>query len=53
MLRSHRFYERLAFAAIVVAALRGVGQENSASTMARLNAWNKREMDRLERKVKH
>jgi len=53
MLRSHRFYERLAFAAIVVAALRGVGQENSASAMARFSAWNKREVERLERKVKH
>lgn len=52
MLRSRRFYERMAVGAIVLAALRGVGQENSASTMARLTAWNKREMERLERKVK-
>jgi len=52
MLRSPRFYERVAFAAIVLAALRGVGKENSASTMARVAAWNKREMERLERKVR-
>jgi len=51
MLRSRRFYERLAMAGIVLAALRGLGQENSASTMARLSAWNKREVQRLEHKV--
>ena len=51
MLRSRRLYERLAMAGIVLAALRGLGQENSASTMARLSAWNKREVERLEHKV--
>ena len=51
MLRSRRFYERVAVAAIVLEALRGIGQENRSSTMARLAAWNKREMQRLERKA--
>ena len=51
MLRSRRFYDRLAVAAIALAALRGIGQENQASTTARLAAWNKREMQRLERKA--
>ena len=52
MLRSRRFYERLALGFIVIGALRGLGQENRASTMARLSAWNKRELDRIERKAK-
>lgn len=52
MLRSRRFYERVAVAAIVLGALRKVGQENRASAMARLVAWNKREIQRLERKAK-
>jgi hypothetical protein len=51
MLRSRRFYERAAVAAVVLGSLRGIGQENRASTMARLAAWNKREMQRLERKA--
>ena len=51
MLRSPRFYERVALGAIVISALRGLGQENTASTMARLTAWNKREVQRLQRKV--
>ena len=40
MLRSRRFYERVAVGAIVVAALRGLGQENRAITFERLAAWN-------------
>ncbi len=51
VLRSRRFYERAAVAAIVLGALRGIGQENRASTMARLAAWNKREIQRLEHKA--
>ena len=51
MLHSRRFYAGLATAGVVLAALRGLGQENSASTMARLSAWNKREVQRLEHKV--
>jgi hypothetical protein len=30
-----------------------MGQENRASTMARLVAWNKREIERLEHKAEH
>ena len=51
VLRSRRFYEKVAVAAIVLGALRGIGQDNRASTMARLQAWNKREMQRMERKA--
>ena len=53
MLRSRRFYERVAVAVIAAGALRGIGQDNRASAMARLSAWNKREMQRLERKAEH
>ena len=51
MLRSRRFYERMAFTAVVLAALRGLGQENRAATLARLAAWNKRQVQFLERKA--
>jgi hypothetical protein len=49
MLRSRSFYERVAFAAIVPAALAKLGQENQARSFARLAAWNKRQIERLER----
>ena len=52
MLRSRRFYERVIVVAIGVAALGRIGQENQASTMARLSAWDKRQVQRLERKAK-
>jgi len=52
MLRSRRFYERVVVAVIALRALSQLGQENRASTMARLGAWNKREIERLERKAK-
>lgn len=52
MLRSRRFYERVAVGAIVVAALRGLGQENRANTFERLAAWNKRQVQLLERRTK-
>jgi hypothetical protein len=51
VLRSRRFYERVVLAVIVLRALGGMGQENRASTMARLAAWNKREIQRLEHKA--
>lgn len=51
VLRSRRFYERVVLAVIVLRALRGMGQENRASAMARLAAWNKREIQRLEHKA--
>jgi len=49
MLRSPRFYQRLAIGAVVLAALGRMGQENRAGAMARLAAWNKREIQRFER----
>jgi hypothetical protein len=52
VLRSRRFYERLAVAAIAVAALRGINQANRASMMERLAAWNRREVERQSRAVK-
>ena len=52
MLRSRGFYERVIFAAIVLAALTKLGQENQARNFARLAAWNKRQVQRLERKAK-
>jgi hypothetical protein len=51
MLRSRRFQERAAVAAIVLAALAGLRQENQAKALAALAAWNKRQADRLEREV--
>ena len=53
VLRSRRFYERVALGVIVLRALRQMGEENRASTMARLAAWNKREIERLEHKAEH
>jgi len=52
MLRSRSFYERVVFAAIVLVALGKLGQENQARSFARLAAWNKRQIERLERKAK-
>jgi hypothetical protein len=51
VLRSRRFYERVAVAAIVLSALRGIGQDNRVSAMESLRAWNKRQVQRLERKA--
>ena len=51
VLRSRRFYERIVLVVIVLRALRGMGQENRASATARLAAWNKREIQRLEHKA--
>jgi hypothetical protein len=51
LLRSRRFQEGVAVTAITVEALRGIGKENRASMMARLSAWNKRQVQRLERET--
>ena len=51
VLRSRRFDERVIVAAIVVQALRGLGQENRASAFERVTAWNKRQVQRFERKA--
>jgi hypothetical protein len=47
-LTSRRFQEGVAVAVIALGALRGIGQANRASTMARLSAWDKRQIQRLE-----
>jgi hypothetical protein len=51
VLRSRRVQEGVALAAIALGALRGIGQENRASMMARLSAWDKRQVQRLEHKA--
>jgi hypothetical protein len=51
MLRSPRFYATVAVAAIAVGSLRQIGQQNAAGMTARLSAWNKRELQRLEREA--
>jgi hypothetical protein len=53
VLGSRRFYERVAVAAIVVGALRRMGQENTASTMQRLVAVNKRAIQREVHQMEH
>ena len=52
MLRSRRFYARVITVVVAVRALGQIGKENQASTMARLEAWDKRQLQRLERKAK-
>jgi hypothetical protein len=51
VLRSRRFYEGLAVAAIALGSMRGISQESRAGAMARLATWNKREIERLEHKA--
>ena len=51
VLRSRRFYARVIDGAIVLGALRGLGQENRASTFERMAAWNNRQVQRIERKA--
>jgi hypothetical protein len=51
VLRSRRFHERVIVGAVVLGALRGLGQENRASAFERLAAWNNRQVQLLERKA--
>ena len=51
VLRSRRFYERVIVGAIMLGALRGLGQENRASTFERAADWNKRQVQRFERQA--
>ena len=51
VLRSRRFYERLAVVVIALGSMRGISQESRAGAMERLAAWNKREIQRLEHKA--
>jgi hypothetical protein len=48
VLRSPRFHERVIVGAIVLGALRGLGQESRANSFARLAAWNKRQVEHLQ-----
>lgn len=52
MLRSRRFYERAAVAAIVLAAWADLNRESGARAFAGLVTWAKRQDERRERKVK-
>jgi len=47
-LRNRRFQEGVAMAMIALGALRGIGQDNRVGTMARLSAWDKRQIQRLQ-----
>jgi len=51
MLRSRRFYERMAVGAVVLAALRGINQESRASALERLAAWNMKQTQNIERRA--
>ena len=51
MLRSPRFYQTVAVTAIAVGSLRQIGQQNTASMTARLAAWDRRQMQRMEREA--
>jgi hypothetical protein len=51
VLRSRRFHEWVILGAIVLGALRGLGQENRANAFARLTAWNERQAQLLELKA--
>lgn len=51
-LRSRTFHQGLAVAAIALISLKRIGQEGGSSALARLVAWNRREIQRLEHKAK-
>jgi hypothetical protein len=51
VLRSPGLYQWLAVAAIVLGAVKRIGQDSGVSAMAQLKAMNKREIQRLERKA--
>jgi hypothetical protein len=51
ILQSRQFREGLTVGAIVLAALARMGKENQAGAMARLAAWNKRQVQFLERQA--
>ncbi len=52
MLRSRGFYERVAVAAVIVAAVAAMNSEGRAKALAGLAAWAKRQDQRLEHTVK-
>ena len=52
MLRSRRFYARLITVVVAVRALGQIGHENQTANLARLSAWDKRQVQRFEAKAK-
>jgi hypothetical protein len=53
LLRNHRFHIFAVTAAVGLAAMSRLAQENQAKSMERLVAWAKKQDARLEKKVKH
>jgi hypothetical protein len=51
VLRSRSLHAGVAVAVIALVGLKGIGQESGSSTLARLAAWNRREVQRLEHKA--
>jgi hypothetical protein len=51
VLRSRRFYEGLGVTAIVLVSLSVLGQESGTGWLGRMAAWERREVERLERKA--
>jgi hypothetical protein len=51
ILRSPRFYLAVGVTAIALGSLRQIGQQDTASMTARLAAWDRRQIKRLERKA--
>jgi hypothetical protein len=51
MLRSRRFYARLITVVVAVRALGQIGHENQTTNLARLSAWDKRQVQRIEQKA--
>ena len=53
VLRSRGFREGVVLAAIALVSLSGLGQETGTGMLARMAAWEKREIQRLERRASH
>ena len=51
ILTSRRFYAALAVGAISVAALGRIGKESGGSTLERLAAWDRQQVERARRKA--
>jgi hypothetical protein len=51
VLRSRTFHAGVTVTVVTLVGLKGIGQESGSSTLARLTAWNKREIQRLEHKA--
>ena len=51
VLRSRRLYEGLVVTAIVLVSLSVLGQEHGTGWLGRMAAWERREVERLDRKA--